>query len=118
MNKRYSVRSIISLAFLVVMLLNSTVAFAVTTCVEGKEHLSAPTTKFTYSTYGTDRKAVYTVGWKSAYAYARCIFGRLPDDSSLDNDSGRVWKMDKPQAVAYGKGNADGYWGHNCENSK
>lgn len=117
MKKRY-MKSIICVFMLAIMVLNSAVAFAATACVSGKEHLSAPTTGFSYSTYGSDRKAVYTVTWKSAYAYARCIFNTLPSDTSLDSDSGRVWKWDKPQAIAYGKGSADGYWGHNCSTSK
>lgn len=117
MKKRY-LQSIICAFMLVVLALSSSVAFAATTCVPDKEHLSAPTTGFAYSAYGSDRKAVYTVSWKSAYAYARCIFNKLPTDTSLDNDSGRVWKWDKPQATAYGKGNANGYWGHDCNASK
>jgi hypothetical protein len=117
MSKKLSVKAIISIALVVMVVLSSAVAMALTVCVSGKEHLASPSTKFTYTTYGTDRKAVYTVGWKSAYAYARCIFTSLPDNTDLSNDSGRVWKMDKPQATAYGKGNANGYWGHNCAKS-
>lgn len=117
MKKRY-MKSIICMLVLAALVLGSAVAFAVSTCVDGKEHLASPTTGFSYSKYGEDRKAVYTVSWKSAYAYARCTFETLPSDTELDNDSGRVWKWDKPQATAYGKGNAQGYWGHDCDTSK
>ncbi len=109
-------KKIISVMLLVVLVLSLCLVngLAVTTCKPDKEHLSGPTTGFSYSAYGSDRKGIYTVAWKSAYCYARCIFRTLPSDTLLDNDSGRVWKWDKAQATAYGKGNANGYWGHNC----
>ena len=105
---------------MVCMLCITGIAFAVSACTPGKEHLSEPNatehTTWAVNIVG-DKATAYTVNWVSAFCYARVVYPSYPTWDEGPTDSGRVWGYGGSSATAYGRGTASVFYGHNCDQS-